>query len=784
MAAAMTASRGSRRPSQSSQIWPANAQGNVGGDIDFDSTGAEIKKQPKRQRKKFTSASESVYVERFDLTDWALGTILGQACSLLVFGMIQVFLGMFVWKMAGGGGDYSTKWEDSLWASWVMFVDPGTLTGLGVNTTAGIRIAAVFLSIAGFTYFCTVLGFVVDHIRVYMDILKQVYSKIVLNDHVVILGFGVKTLFLVKELALDNFNSGRTLQLVILDSADRFEMSRTLHLFLAKYEGLSKSIRVTTWSGDCQESDDLLRISVCAAKTVFVLGEGEAQAADQSVLRTILAIQGLPYQCKGKIVAEVAVPENLAILQAIGGDRIIGILARDMINNVVALNAVLPKIGTLWTDLMQFAGNEIYSFHDPQHIGCRFGDLEATAANAIFIGIYEANGCVRICPSDDYVIQPSDEVLAISDDDHLDKVDPPSVGNLDNYVSPTLLNLSDEEYAYKRNVNSHGDKVICLVGWPSDLPDMVMHMSKLVGSGSELFVLSPMTFKNRRRRLLDANLLEAQSTAVPIDDNVTAITHEMLRIPTSKLPNLRVHHVVGSPVVPHQLGGEESQMPMKDADAILILADDEAEEAIESDSVVLTAMMHLTQGGLMGDSTIKPVCEVSDWRSERIVRKNELLKTSATFVKTAELETGLFALCAHNPLTAKIIRHLVQLEPDTSGFCEMSATVFVFVGSSLTFNEMSAIVKRKSEILVGYSLSIGPDIVLNPQDKNKKITWTESDVLLILQPGTERDTGFACTSKYPSAHSSAAPSRCASTEPGAPGPDSASAVTVGPVDSP
>merc|ERR1711871_1617562 len=95
----------------------------------------------------------------------------------------------------------------------------------------------------------------------------------------------------------------------------------------------------------------------------------------------------------------------------------------------------------------------------------------------------------------------------------------------------------------------------------------------------------------------------------------------------------------------------------------MILADDEVEESIESDSSVLTSLLHVSTAH---DLKCKPTCEVLDWRSDRIVRKNDALKSRGNFVKSAELETGVFALCSHNPIMGNVMRFLVSMDENSS----------------------------------------------------------------------------------------------------------------------
>jgi len=195
-----------------------------------------------------------------------------------------------------------------------------------------------------------------------------------------------------------------------------------------------------------------------------------------------------------------------------------------------------------------------------------------------------------------------------------------------------------------------------------------------------------------------------------------------------RLRNLTVQHYVGNPVVVHQL----YQLPIKETNATLILADDEADEAMESDSVVLTALLHYS---MHDENKSRPVCEVLDWRSERIVRKSEALKSRGHFVRSGELETGVFALCAHSAYMPDLMRGLLSLEGGGPSISQIYASVFVPAEAWCSFQDMANMVRVKGDTLLGYSKSDDRELKLNPEDKEEVIQWSTSCLLIVVSRG-------------------------------------------------
>lgn len=683
----------------------------------------------KKAKNMSKQGAPSKYVEKWKLFNWCVGTYVGQLTALCVIGAVQVAVGALLWAWAGGSADYPGTFWSSVWASWVMFVDPGTHTGLGAEeSTRGMKTLAVILSLAGFTYFVTILGVVVDWIRIQMDQWQSRYNQVVMNDHIVILGWSVKTLFLIKELTIDNESTGNTLELVILSEHDRFECERTIRLFMQSCmdEDLMNTVNVICWQGDPQESDDLMRVSLRSAKNIIILGSGgDSQSSDQEVLRTILAIQGLQGKVKGRIIAEVCVMDNQAIIQAIGYD-VLGIVARDMVNRVMVFYGIVPAIGDAWSDLMTFVGNEFYCFPFPDHEGKTWGEIRGFQNNFIMCGVIQDN-CQKVywSPPDDYQLAPGEEVVVISDDDEIewfkDTTDRRTIGH------HPEVQVTDAQYPNMRDVACQGPKVVCIIGWASDTADILALINTLVGEGSEIHILSPMNLLKRALKIMEANL--APADYVPQFTTETPNPHHLMPdCPTLK--NITVSHYLGSPVVHHQL----FSLPIARADTILILADDECEEPIESDSIVITSLLHLSHEEDIALKR-KPSCEVCDWRSERIVRKSELLKSKGNFLRSSELETGMFALCAHHPLIGSVMRDLLDMRPGTPRISEILVDVFIEGGVMASFAEMSNRVKKKGDTLIGYYKESAPDAILNPENKRDQLLWENGDLLLVITFG-------------------------------------------------
>jgi hypothetical protein len=138
--------------------------------------------------------------------DWFVGTLAGQLAALLLLLVVIGFVSMVVWSNildAGtdNGDDYGglNNWTEVVWFVWNLLFDSGTaFEGLSGSASHKVLIVAAVISVVGFVFNLTLLGFVVDRLREVLDEAKEVYGRDVCNDHILLLGWTDKTLFLLQ----------------------------------------------------------------------------------------------------------------------------------------------------------------------------------------------------------------------------------------------------------------------------------------------------------------------------------------------------------------------------------------------------------------------------------------------------------------------------------------------------------------------------------------------------------------------------------------------------------
>jgi hypothetical protein len=191
--------------------------------------------------------------------------------------------------------EYDLSLAHSIWLSYTTFIDTGTQTFVLASAPGAVKLIVVTLSGFGILFNLTFLSVVVDNVRSLLDRLYTRYSQLFARDHVVILGWTSKTLFLIDELISMFEDTGGRGDIVIMGDVSRYEMLRSIELtFRRRNPPKPRGVRIRVWEGDAAEEDDLTRLSINVARFVVCLSESaDPRMADAQVLETLLSLQSL-----------------------------------------------------------------------------------------------------------------------------------------------------------------------------------------------------------------------------------------------------------------------------------------------------------------------------------------------------------------------------------------------------------------------------------------------------------------------------------------------------------
>lgn len=288
-----------------------------------------------------------------------------------------------------------------LFESYTLFIDPGTQTGEQyVEQFHGtFRLSVViFSSLCGFVWVLMAFGALVDRLGVALHDSRRRHAMIVARDHIVILGWTGKTLFLLRELAQmlsDGEQGGGTI--VILGDLETEDMREEVRVVYRDFRAKWPRVRIAFWRGNPFEVDHLERVSAGRARHVLVLGASrQPREADSLVISTLCALQCVPGRRTGaSIVVEVAMPQNVEVAQQLGGSSAHIITPAAAIDELLVLSMRSALVGGSLIGLMTFEGDqfEVVSaakvVAEAQRAGvpCTFGFARRRFAKGVVIGV-------------------------------------------------------------------------------------------------------------------------------------------------------------------------------------------------------------------------------------------------------------------------------------------------------------------------------------------------------------------------------------------------------------
>lgn len=752
-------------------------------------------------------ASGSWAFEHF--TDWMFGSTPGQWCSMCIFGIIINACGAFAWWLTPGTEDFPSDGAyRAWWVSLMFMIDVGTQTGLKAEDRGICHAVAVTLSMVGFAYVLALMGMVVDVIRLQLETLKRERSRLFfLNQHVLLLGWCDKTLYLLHELiAADQFAremmpkkrrgccswcSARPKRLrrkiVILANRPVFEMKEDvktyLHYRLDGQQFRMGSSSIVFRAGDPSDHADLMKVNAEAAEVILIMGSSADSAvtgADEHVMQTLLALAALHVECceaggKGlsnHVFADMQHKSNVRVMNDIFPEAK-GIVARHAVNRMFVLRGLAPNVGYAYLELATFNKlNQIWVLPVPEDlVGMRFCDVWNLFPDAVILGVMTETLAQALRHSDSMdtrnslapelvpqfhrKLEASDRLLMIAPNlaacKRIDLTSRDTTDGTDIYVIPRSEDLISPEGQLMLGPSSIGPKVIIMIGCPTDYADFLQIIDENLASGSEVHILSERSPKSREEDL-------RRFLGEP-DATLDSVGQYFKRI--------RIFHYFA----PTASEWGMKKLPLAEADCALILSEcfSKSDTPIKSDSRSLTSIITLRRlmpkGKGKTQKKCKVVTELIHPKSNGVVEGNNTIRVHGSFFYTTALETGLFALATEDRMIYDTLMEILHPENGNSTLAAFPIRHFVRGTEHLTFYDLY----RRAwsycgGVLIGWRRGGEFYPVINPTEvtvtgfprrasKSDVFTWAEesSDELLVFctlryrttQPAPHAKASFA-----------------------------------------
>lgn len=571
---------------------------------------------------------------------------------------------------------------EAAWMSLMRTLDAGTMGG---DAGWPFRIAMLLVTFGGIFVISTLIGVLTSGIEGKLQDLRKGRSNVVETDHTVILGWSEQIYSVVSELMLANANQRRPC-IVVMGSMDKVEMEDRLR----DRVGPTGRTRLVCRTGNPIDVNNLDIAGINTARSIVVLSP-EDDDPDSSVIKTILAITNRPGRRPDPyhIVAEIRDPDNLDVARMVGRDEVELIPVSELISRIIAQTCRQSGLSVVYTELLDFGGDEIYFYEEPALVGRPFGDALMAYEDSTVIGLQSRGGQPLLNPPMDTPIRTGDRLIVIADDDDKIRLS----DNADHGLQLDAIRLNQPAPPTPERS--------LILGWNWRVPSILRELDHYVAPRSETTVVA------------DFADGEAEIAArCPVFKNQTVSYH------LGDTADRRVLEGLGVEKYNH-----------------LIVLSADGRDPQQADARTLITLLHLRDMAGRSGQNFSIVSEMLDLRNRALAKVTK----ADDFIVSDKLISLMLSQVSENKALNAVFADL--FDPDGSEVYLKLASNYVALGQPINFYTVVEAARRRDEIAIGYRVRAQSDdpskaygVVVNP-DKSATIAFSEGDRLVVISEG-------------------------------------------------
>src|SRR6185369_5687657 len=500
-----------------------------------------------------------------------------------------------------------------------------------------------------------------------------------------------KVFTIISELVQANENRSKP-RIVILAEVDKVEMEDEIRDKIPD----TKNTKVICRRGNSLDLNDLEIVNPHAARSIIILAP-ESEDPDSEVIKSILAITNNPNRRPEPyhIVAELAEMRNLEVARMVGRDEAQLVVASDLISRVIVQTSRQSGLSVVYTELLDFGGDEIYFTAEPGLVGRTFGEALFAYEESCLMGLRLEDGRLVINPPMDTRIGPGDQVIAISEDDDTVKLSG-LVGDwsdLERRVGIDAAAIHGAQPTPKRPERT------LLLGWNERGAMIINELDNYVAPGSELLLVAD------TEKLPDIIARDCPGLSTQKVSCLEADTTDR-RV----LDGLLVHTF----------------------DQVIILCYSGVLGLQEADARTLITLLHLRDMAEKGGHDYRIVTEMLDARNRELAEVTQ----ADDFIVSNKLVSLMLSQVSENRELNALFADLFQ--PEGSEIYLKPAADYVELGREVNFYTVTEAARRRGEIAIGYTqeafakdASKANGVVVNP-DKSGKVAFAAADRIIVL----------------------------------------------------
>ena len=602
---------------------------------------------------------------------------------LFALSLVIVFVAGAVISVTGFSQDgQRIPFGEAAWESLMRTLDSGTMGG---DVGTGFRIVMLFVTLGGIFIVSALIGVLSNGLETQMDRLRKGRSQVLENNHTLILGWSAQIFTVLSELMIANENQSNA-RIVVLANKDKVEMEDEIK---ERVEVKGKT-RVICRNGSPIDPNEIEIASPHTAKSIIVLPP-ENNDPDTDVIKTVLAITNNPKRRAEKyhIVTQIREAKNLNVLKMVGrNDHVQAILTGDLVARVVAQTSRQSGLSVVYTELMNFGGDEIYFKHEPALAGKTFGEALLLYEDSCVMGLRKANGGILLNPPMDSVIEKEDQIFALSADDDTIRI-----------VATSGLVQINEAVIRSSREPFHPKPEKCLIlGWNRSGTTIVHELDNYVPSGSQVTVVA------------DVYGIEKQ-----INAHGGQLKNQKLNVKEEETTDRNLL----------------DSLEIEDYDHVIVLAYSTLDQQ-EADAKTLVTLLHLRDIAEKDETPFSIVSEMLDLRNRELAEATQV----DDFIVSEHLISLMMSQLSENSELFDVFTDI--FDPEGAEIYLKPASDYVSLGEPVNFYTVVEAARRRGETTLGYRLvSEAKDagkaygVHTNPK-KSAQVVFTAADKVIVI----------------------------------------------------
>ncbi|HQF63668.1 MAG TPA: NAD-binding protein [Anaerolineaceae bacterium] len=601
--------------------------------------------------------------------------------GILSLAVIVVAGGIIALLGIAPAGSERLSFLEAAWQSLMRTLDAGTMGG---DEGLGFRIIMFLVTLGGIFVISTLIGVLTSAVEGKLEDLRKGRSRVLETNQIVILGWSEQIFTIITELIAANENVEKPC-IVILGKKDKVEMEDEI---ASKVED-RKNMRIICRSGDPMDVADLNLVSLNQARAIVVLSP-EGNDPDSEVIKAVLAVVNHPNRDPEKtfhIVAEIYEPENMDAALVVGRGQVEWVLVGDFVARVVAQTCRQSGLSVVYTELLDFGGDEIYIKPEPRLTGKTFGEALLAYRTNTVLGIRKPNTMPCLNAPMDQVIEAGDELIVIAEDD--DKI----FLTLDQPVQIQEAQIVSGHIAPKQS------EATLLLGWNRRGATIIRELDNYVAPGSEVTIVA-----------------DVDTVGTDLEICCSELTNQKITFQQADTTNRRV------------LEG----LNLRRFNHIILLCYSDTMDVQRADAHTLVTLLHLRDIADRDGTKFTIVSEMLDIRNRNLAD----VTRADDFIVSDKLVSLMMAQITENKYLNGVFTDM--FDPEGSEIYLKPAAEYIQLGKPVNFYTIVETARRRNQVAIGYRLQAnsqdaahGYGVKINP-DKAEMVTFTDHDRIVVI----------------------------------------------------